>query len=58
MPVEPVFTNSDNDAIVNAISYMMEHKNVPRMDIDLYDGKKGKVYWAGMVLRIDIEGLK
>lgn len=52
------FYEEDGYEISETITYMMEHKNVPRMDIQLAEGKTAKIYWAGTVLRIDIEGLK
>lgn len=52
------FYEEDGDEIIETVTYMMKHRSVPRMDIELHDGKKAKVYWAGIVLRIDIEGLK
>ncbi len=55
---EKVFYEEDGNEIIDSITYMMIHKSIPRMDIDLADRKKAKVYWAGTVLRIDIEGLK
>lgn len=55
---ESSFYEEDGNEIIDAITYMMEHKAIPRMDVDLEDGKKAKVYWAGTVLRIDIEGLR
>ena len=55
---DPTFYEEDGNEIIEAITYMMDHKAIPRMDIDLEDGKKAKVYWAGTVLRVDIEGLK
>lgn len=55
---EPTFYKTDGLEIIEAITYMMEHQSVPRMDLELHDGKKCNVYWAGSVLRIDIKGLK
>lgn len=55
---EPIFYEEDGLEIIEAITYMMEHKSVPRMDLNLEGGKDAKVYWAGTVLRIDIQGLK
>lgn len=55
---DPVSYEEDGNEIIEAVTYMMEHPAIPRMDIALEHGKKAKVYWAGTVLRIDIEGLK
>jgi hypothetical protein len=56
---DAVFYEEDGNEIIEAVTYMMEHKTVPRMDIELQgNNKKAKVYWAGTVLRIDIEGLR
>jgi hypothetical protein len=52
------FYEEDGNEIIEAIVYMLDHVSIPRMDIDLEGGKKSKVYWAGSVLRVDIEGLK
>lgn len=60
---EGTFYEEDGNEIIDAITYMMEHKNIPRTDILLNSNEDGskkiaKVYWAGTVLRVDIEGLK
>lgn len=60
---EKIFYEEDGNEIVDAITYIMEHKNTPRIDLVLNSNEDGtkktaKVYWAGTVLRVDIEGLK
>lgn len=57
-PIEPIFYEEDGNEIIDTITYMLEHKSVPRMDLKLEGNKTAKVYWAGTVLRIDIEGLR
>lgn len=58
MDKEPCFYEEDGNEIMDTVTYMMEHRSVPRMDLNLEDGKKASVYWAGSVLRIDINGLR
>lgn len=55
---EPTFYEEDGEEIMQAVTYMMEHKAVPRMDIDLEGSKSAKVYWADSVLWISIIGLR
>ena len=58
MEQEPAFYDQDLNEIFEAVTYMMGHRGIPRMDLKLEGNKTAKVYWAGTVLRIDIEGLK
>lgn len=51
------FTVQDAETVGSAVDYLTK-STVNRMDIDLTEGKKAKVYWAGTVLRVDIEGLQ
>jgi hypothetical protein len=57
---ESDFTVDNGNEIIDAVMYLIDHQNVPRMDVHLQgtQTKTAKVYWAGTVLRIDIEGLK
>jgi len=57
------FYEEDGMEIMDAITFMMEHENVPRIDLVLNSNDNGsrksaKVYWENTVLRVDIEGLK
>lgn len=54
---EPTFYEEDGDEIIDAITYIMEHKTVRLININLEGGKKARLYWEKSTLRIDIEGL-
>lgn len=54
----PTLYEEDVNEIAEAMTYMMEHKAIPRIDVNLQEGKKASVYWTGAVLRVDVQGLK
>lgn len=58
MADERTFYEEDGNEISEAVTYLMEHPGMARMDANLEGGKTAKIYWVGAVLRIDIEGLK
>lgn len=58
MEKEGLFYEEDGNDIMDTITYMMEHRSVPRIDLNLEGGKKASIYWAGNILRVDINGLR